>query len=575
MSKCYQLNKFIFLIGIMSISPQLFASETEFADTVIQNASIYTVNNEQPWAEALAIKNGKYIYVGENSGVHKYIGDTTKLISVNDGMVMPGIIDAHIHPAFGGIKELYECNFPFTATPQEISKTLKQCIRDNPIPTWLFGGQWDSGFFDRYPEISPREFLDKVSLDKAIILNDDSLHNTWVNSKAFALTGITERTKNPEGGSFERDPKTNKLNGIIHENATKLMARYIPKWKIKQYKSAIQHVIHEGHKFGIIGMKDAGAPITGMAAYNELDKAGLLNMHIATSIRTPDTHREQILDYGKIDSLRDKYKSDNVHTAFVKIFMDGVPTSSHTAAMLAPYVNKPGEIKTSGSTHLSAELLAIDLTELDKRGYTVKIHTAGDRSVKIALDAIEITRKANGYSGLRHELAHAGYIDESDIKRFSELEAVADLSPYLWHPSPIINAIISAVGEPRASKHWPIKSLLEAKAPLLAGSDWPAAVASVNPWFGIEAMVSRADPRGDSPGTLWSEQAIGLDQVLRIFTLEGAKALRIEDTSGSIEVGKSADLLVINSNLFKVNTESISDTEIEMTLFSGEIVYQK
>lgn len=192
--------------------------------------------------------------------------------------------------------------------------------------------------------------------------------------------------------------------------------------------------------------------------------------------------------------------------------------------------------------------------------------------MRLALDAIKQTRKANGESGLQHELAHAGYIAPEDIPRFSALNAVADFSPYLWHPSPIIDSIIGAVG-PRALEYWPTQDLLNSGAAILAGSDWPAAVASMNPWYGIEALVTRSDPAGQHQGQLWGKQGVSLEQALRIYTLNGAKALRIDQQSGSIEVGKLADFIVLQNNLFEQDPSAIGDTAVINTVFGGKVVF--
>ena len=223
---------------------------------------------------------------------------------------------------------------------------------------------------------------------------------------------------------------------------------------------------------------------------------------MATSIRTPYGHRTEPLDYDEIDRIRDTYASEHVHTGFVKIFLDGVPTPARTAAMLDPYLpdEAHGDDFTGGDLHVGLETLASDLVELDQRGYTVKMHAAGDRSVQVGLNAIEVARKSLGNSEKRHELAHAGYIHPDDISRFAELNAVADLCPILWHPSPIIDAVISAVGKERGEQYWPTRDLLDANAPILAGSDWPSAVPDANPWPGVEAFVTRRDPRGDAEG---------------------------------------------------------------------------
>ena len=190
------------------------------------------------------------------------------------------------------------------------------------------------------------------------------------------------------------------------------------------------------------------------------------------------------------------------------------------------------------------------------------------------LDAIEAARKANGDSGLRHELAHAGYIHPDDIPRFAALDAVADISPVLWYPSPIIDAIVSALG-PRGEEYFPVRDLLDSGARVAAGTDWPAVAPNASPWVGIESLVSRRDPYGQRQGQLWPEQAVTLEEAIRIYTLNGASALGLDELTGSIDVGKSADLIVLDRNLFKIPVDEIGDTQVDMTFFAGQPVYTR
>ena len=546
------------------------------SDAVLMNGKIYTVDSAAPWVEAVAIAKGKYIYIGDTAGAKDYIGARTQVTDLGGKMVMPSIYDAHLHPTQGAIEKLFQCSFGFEATPDQIAARVAQCVAQNPDAVWVRGGRWDSSFFDNHNIASPRRFLDAVSGDKAVFLGDDSGHNGWANTKALALMGITKETPEPVDGSYVRDPVTGEPNGVLLEGASQTVEDRLPEWSEAHFQKAALEAVRIANQFGITGLKVASSTEQVQASYHALDQRGELNAYVAISMKTPYGNREVLLDYDKLDRLKHQYKSPRVLTSFVKIYMDGVPTVARTAAMLAPYVPaEPGAPENRGLLHLEPQLLRRDLIELDRRGYTVKIHTAGDRAVKVALDAIASTRQANGHSGLRHELAHAGYIDETDIHRFAELQAVADLSPYLWHPSPIIASVIDAVGHLRGSRYWPIKDLLAADAPVLAGSDWPAAVASMNPWIGIEAMITRKDPRGETPGALWPEQAISLEQTLKIYTLDSARALLVGKQSGSIKLGKSADLIVLNHNLFDIEPEDISQTKVELTLFSGQTVYQR
>ena len=546
----------------------------QIADLVFINGRIYTVDAGQPWVDAVAISDGRYSYVGDGKGVAAQIGEATRVVDLNGAMALPGINEVHAHSWQGGIKALYECNFAFTATPDEIAATVEACVAANPEAVWITGGQWTSDFFKIHDIGSPRAWLDEVSGDKAVFFEDDATHNAWVNSKALALAGINKDTPDPEGGAYLRDEQ-GAPNGLLLETATGAVARHIPAWTAEQNMAALAEAVRLANSYGLTGIHEARTPPEVSAAYQRLDETGRLTAYAITNLQTPRGQRDEPFDTGALEEISERYRSEHVYTRFAKIFLDGVPTASRTAVMLAPYQRDAQHPQNVVSTPLVAPAaLTRDLIELDRRGFTVKIHAAGDGAVRIALDAIEQVRAANGASGLRHELAHAGFIDPADLPRFAALNVTADLSPYLWYPRPINDSILGAVGE-RALRYWPIKELLASGANVAAGSDWPSVADSVNPWRAIEAMVTRRDPLGMRGGALWPEQAISLEQALRIFTLDGAKAYRLEHLTGSVEVGKSAELIVLNQHLFEVPIEAVSETRPEMTLFEGQVVYDR
>lgn len=548
----------------------------QIADTVLLNGAIYTVDAAQPWVEAVAIKDGRYVFVGSSEAARTYVGAETTVADLRGRMAMPGINDAHIHPVMGATQQLYECQFPSESNPEQIADALRSCAEKNPASGWIIGGQWGSGFFQQFDIGSPRAWLDSVSGDLAVSLNDDSHHNAWFNSKALDLAGISRSTPDPEGGAIGRDAN-GEPNGLLFETAARMGQKVMPDWSFEQYIAAVREVMRIARGYGITGMKDAGAYESGaMTAYHEVDtNLGGLTLHLAADIRTPYGPRTEPLDIDEIERARDAFASTHVHTAFVKIFLDGVPTPARTAAMLDPYL--PDEVhgdRFTGELHVGPELLAKDLIALDRKGFTVKMHAAGDGSVRKGLDAIEAARKANGDSGLRHELAHAGYIHPDDIPRFAALDAVADISPVLWYPSPIIDAIVSALG-PRGEEYFPVRDLLDSGARVAAGTDWPAVAPNANPWVGIESLVSRRDPYGQRQGQLWPEQAVTLEEAIRIYTLNGASALGLDEMTGSIDVGKSADVIVLDRNLFKIPVDEIGDTRVDMTFFTGQPVYTR
>jgi len=546
------------------------------ADLVVNNGKIYTLNNQEPWAEAAAVRNGKFIFVGTNKKVMAYIGSDTHVENLLGGMLMPGLIDAHLHPTTGAVKELFECNFPFSSGPNEISLAIESCVEKNPTAEWVRGGQWSSNFFVDHPMDSPRAFLDKAAGATAVVLVDDAYHNAWLNTRALEKLGLFNTSSSINGAEIVKDKVSGLPSGLIIEAFGFLKENL--HWTSEQYLQAASHSIKTANQYGITGMKGTAMSAPEVQGYQDYAEQNSPSIHMTAALMTPYGHREGTLDLEALKIIRQRYEGTYVDANFVKIFMDGVPTVARTAAMLAPYTSEnpegdSNEPENYGALHVDPEILKQDIISLDRAGFTVKIHTAGDRSVRVALNAIEAARIANGPSGLRHELAHAGFIDSKDMNRFEALNVVADLSPYIWSPSPIIDSVITAVGKERGEEYWPIKTVLASGAAVLSGSDWPAAVATMNPWPGIESMVTRQDPSAQYPGKLWPEQAISIDQALRIFTRGNALALKKGNLTGAIEVGKSADMIVLNQNLFEVPAKDISETRVLKTWFSGRVVY--
>ena len=414
-----------------------------------------------------------------------------------------------------------------------------------------------------------KDILDAITREHPIYLGDSTVHGAWLNSRALVELGIDADTPDPQGGVILREPDTMEPTGVLVDNAAYNILKDLPAYTGEQYKTALAWSMHEMNKVGVTTVKDALTDGRSLKAYRGLDEDGRLTMKVSTSI----AWRMHWIDYENNVRMRADYATENVGTEFIKIMLDGIPPT-RTSAMLDPYLpdEKHGADFTGKLIHSPGQLTE-DMVYLDGQGLTVKIHATGDRAVRVTLDAVEAARKANGDSGMMHEISHAELIHPDDLPRFKELNVAAEFSPILWYPSILVQVMEQVIGEERANRFWPTKSLLEAGAHVIYGSDWPSVVPDPNPWPGIEAMVTRRDPYGNFPGALWPEQAIDLETAIRIFTINGAAAGKQADRTGSIEVGKSADFIVLDRNIFQVPVEDISETKVLLTVVSGREVY--
>jgi predicted amidohydrolase YtcJ len=559
----------LFALALIGATPPT----PEPADAVYRSGKIWTVDPAHSWAQAVAIAGGRFVAVGSDAEIAPYVGPKTRVVDLAGRMAMPGIHDMHEHPVEGGFQKLVECSFPFTTPLDAIVEKVRECAAKTPKGEWIRGGQWAAETLES-AKPPTRAMLDAAAPDNPVFLIDSTFHNAWVNSAALAKLGIDAVTPDPSGGVIVRDA-SRAPTGILFDNACYGAMKRLPVRSDAQYQEAIRWAVAQVNALGVTTMKDALADGHAVKAYAALDRAGKLDLRVATSRPWHATWTESDADESyNLEHWRDD-QTPHVRTGFAKIFVDGIPPT-RTAAMLEPYVpdgKHPAGFK--GELQHSPADLDAALIGLDKLGLTVKMHATGDRAERVALDAIAAARKANGDSGLRHEIAHAELVTPTDIPRLVKLHAIAELSPILWYPTPLVAVMADVIGRERANRFWPIKSMLDAGVLMVAGSDWPSVVPSPSPWPGIEAMVTRKDPYGVAPGALAPEQAIPLADALAIYTRNGAVAMGLEKEEGTIERGKLADLIVLDRNLFEIPPEQISDTKVLETVFEGRVVFSR
>ncbi len=537
------------------------------ADAIYVNGRVYTVDSNNSWAQAMAIKDGKLLAVGDDDEIEAYQGESTKVHDLNGRMAMPGIHDTHAHPTVGGIWANFDCMFASNDV-EEVLATLQTCAENTPEGEWIRGGQWNEGHFASGR--MPKKILDEALPNHPVFLMDWSVHNAWVNSLALERLNITDDTPNPNGGVIMRDANTGEATGLLYDNAAYNMQHQLPPYTREQYATALAWSIGEMTRYGITSFKEAIVTEVSAIAYNDLAKKNQLPLRVNTSLTWKSawapSHEAEI----ELIEKRADFAGEKIDVDYAKIMLDGIPPT-YTAALLEPY--EPSA--AFGNNHLGKltiepDQLKKDVIELDAKGLTIKIHATGDRSLRVALDAFEAARKTNGDSGLIHEVSHAEMIHPDDLPRFAELNVAAEMCPIIWYPSPLL-PWETWLGPERA-KVWPVKSLVESGALVIYGSDWPV-VPSANPWPGIESMVTRKDPYGQTPGMDWPEQRVDLATAIRIFTINGAKAHKASDINGSLEVGKQADFVVLDRNIFEVPIETVGETQVLLSVVGGDWVH--
>lgn len=565
------LSLLIAACGADTVNQDATAPSAAVAEIVFVNGRIYSHAVSTRTAQAMAIADGHFIAVGGNDVVTALIAPSTEVVDLAGAAVFPGLIDAHAHPFQGAEKTLYQCNFPFSATPDEVAQAIKACAEDPNVAEWIRGGQWSSDFFVNNEIDSPREFLDAVSGGHPVFLEDDSAHHAWVNSRALELAGITADTPDPDGGVFVRD-STGMPNGVLLENAGRLVYEWVEDYTHEQNVATIAKASEIANGFGVTAFGEARTPEAILAAYQEVDNAGLFNVHALLYQQSFFGDSLALEPVDAFNARASQYASKNTDAKAIKFFLDGVPTASRSALMLAPYTKDPMHPHdTLGMQMIPTDQLDAAVMAFDKAGYRIKIHTAGDGSVRLALNAVEKARVANGV-GHPVSLAHAGYISEADLPRFKALNVAADFSPYLWYPRPIIDSVLQAVG-PRGDFYWPTRDVMESGALITGGSDWPAAAADMNPWPAIEALVTRRNPITHGEASFWPEQAVNLDQALTLWTRDAAFVLGLADIAGAIEPGLSADFLILPSDPHAIAIESVSEVLPTETWFAGRRVW--
>jgi len=535
------------------------------SELVFKSGAVYTVDGARSWAQAVAVSAGRIVYVGTDQGAGAYIGPATRVIDLKGRMVLPAFQDVHIHPISAGL-QARSCDLSGLTTAAEYTAAIQIYARAHPGSGWITGGGWLMSAFGPGGQ-ARRQLIDAVVPDRPVLLSSSDGHTHWANTKALELAGITHDTPDPRDGRIDRDPRTGEAIGSLQEGAGERVAAQVPPPTAAEREAALAYALKLLNGYGITAMQDAAVSEDDLKTYRALERRNELTMRVVAAIWWERNQGLEQID--RIERLRSEYASSLVDPGTVKIMQDGV-LENYTGVLLQPYLKKPGNVR--GIPMVEPTLLKQVVTRLDAAGYQVHFHAIGDGAVRQALDAIEAARRSNGDLGHRDHISHLELVDPADVPRFRELGVIANFQP-LWAFADeyITKLTIPFLGPDRSARLYPIGTLYRSGAVVAFGSDW--SVSSANPLEEIQVAVTRMGPAGETRTPFLPGERINLPEALAAFTINAAYTNRLEKTTGSIEVGKDADLIVLDHNLFAVPAAAIDKSRVLVTLFEGRPVH--
>lgn len=539
---------------------------TASADMILYGGRVHTVDASRPAAEAVAVRGGRIVAVGSDEDVLRSAGPRSRRIDLRGRTLLPGFQDAHVHAITSTLDRL-RCDLTGSDDAATYLELIRAYAAAHPERPAILGGGWSMTAF---PGGTPdRALLDAIIPDRPVALDNRDGHGTWVNSKAFELAGMDDDTPEPARGRIERRADGS-LQGTLHEGASDLVWDVLPKPEPDEWLEAARIGQRELLRYGITAWQDASGYDNDLVAYRRLAETGELVGRVISTQRWSRRHGLEQLE-GLLDTSRDlaigRLRADRI-----KILLDGI-VENYTAAMLEPYLDEDGRPTTNrGMYYVDIELVREAVRVVDAAGLHVHIHTIGDRAVRDALDAIERAAAVNPAWDRRPTLAHIQVVHPVDIPRFAALGVVANGQPYWALEEAQMGSLnLPFLGEERSAWQYPFASLLRSGARLAFGSDW--SVSTADPLQEIEVAVRRVSPDHRDAEPFLPDERISLEAAVHAFTLGAAYVNGLDDETGSVTVGKLADLVVLDRDLFAPEVLP-ADARVLLTMVEGEAVFE-
>ena len=557
----------VFLLFPVTLLTSACSSPTSVsADTVFMNGVVYTADDQRSWADAVAVKNGEIIFVGSHDGVEALTGRETNVVDLDGGMLMPGFHDAHTHIMYGGAAT-FGCDLHDLPDIASIRDGITACVATGKYDDddWVIGGGWPlAAFEDGNPSAA---MLDELLDGRPGYFIDAFAHSGWVNTRAMELAGITSETANPPQGVIVRNAETGEASGTLRDGAMALIEDILPEVSDEEQYAGLVEGLRRANQFGITAFIEPGADAQRAATYKSADNNGDMTARALVSL-SPINELADRFDDEIYELLRDRddFRGKYVNVDSVKVYIDGV-IETRTSFMIEPYLDGSNFDPFYGQEELN-ELYV----ELDAMGIQIHTHAIGDGAIRSALNAYELALQKNGATDNRHQMVHLQLIDDDDIPRFGELGVAANFQCLWCYPDVYIDLAVDIVGKERVDRFYPVRSIRDSGGLVVGGSDWD--VSSLNPLDAIETAIRRQNPFSGTDRVLGVDEEVDLTTALDMYTRNAAYVMRLDDITGSIEVGKRADLIVLDRNLFDIPATEINETKVQLTMMDGRIVYE-